>query len=201
MSSASEGRVLTAGSINTDLVVHVRRAPERGETVTGSAFATFGGGKGANQTLASVRSGAPTSILGAVGDDDFGRQRLADLERDGVDCQSVLISDKASSGVALITIEADGDNRIAYVPGATLTIGPNQAIEAINRVRPAAIMMTLELPHETMQTPDHRRAQSWRGDHSQRHSRTSSRGVIGDSSGYPDRQRNGSARTARLGKN
>ena len=152
MSSASEGRVLTAGSINTDLVVHVRRAPERGETVTGSAFATFGGGKGANQTLASVRSGAPTSILGAVGDDDFGRQRLADLERDGIDCQSVLISDKASSGVALITIEADGDNRIAYVPGATLTIGPNQAIEAINRVRPAAIMMTLELPHETMQT-------------------------------------------------
>ena len=71
MSSASEGRVLTAGSINTDLVVHVRRAPERGETVTGSAFATFGGGKGANQTLASVRSGAPTSILGAVGDDDL----------------------------------------------------------------------------------------------------------------------------------
>jgi ribokinase len=152
MSNVSGSRVLTAGSINTDLVVHVRRAPERGETVTGSAFATFGGGKGANQTLASVRSGAPTSILGAVGDDDFGRQRLADLERDGVDCQSVAISDKASSGVALITIEADGDNRIAYVPGATLTIGSERAIEAINRVRPAAIMMTLELPHETMQT-------------------------------------------------
>ena len=64
----------------------------------------------------------------------------------------MLISDKASSGVALITIEADGENRIAYVPGATLTIGPNQAIEAINRVRPAAIMLTLELPHKTMQT-------------------------------------------------
>jgi ribokinase len=152
MSNVSGSRVLTAGSINTDLVVHVRRAPERGETVTGSAFATFGGGKGANQTLASVRSGAPTSILGAVGDDDFGRQRLADLERDGVDCQSVAISNTASSGVALITIEADGDNRIAYVPGATLTIGSERAIEAINRVRPAAIMMTLELPHETMQT-------------------------------------------------
>ncbi len=152
MSNASGGRVLTAGSINTDLVVHVRRAPERGETVTGSAFATFGGGKGANQTLASVRSGAPTSILGAVGDDDFGRQRLADLERDGVDCQSVVISDKALSGVALITIEADGDNRIAYVPGATLTIDSERAIEAISRVRPAVIMMTLELPHETMQT-------------------------------------------------
>jgi ribokinase len=151
MSSASGGRVLTAGSINTDLVVHVHRAPERGETVTGSTFATFGGGKGANQTLASVRSGAPTSMLGAVGDDDFGRQRLADLEADGVDCQSVLISDRVASGVALITIEADGDNRIAYVPGATLTVEPERAIEAITRVRPSAIMMTLELPRETMQ--------------------------------------------------
>src|SRR6478609_64053 len=151
MSDTSRGRVLTAGSINTDLVAHVRRAPERGETVTGSRFAIFGGGKGANQTLASVRSGAPTSILGAVGDDDFGRQRLADLERDGVDCQGVLKSDKASSGVALITIEADGDNRIAYVPGAALTILPDHAIEAITRVRPNAIMMTLELPQKTMQ--------------------------------------------------
>jgi ribokinase len=152
MSSASGGRVLTAGSINTDLVVHVLRAPERGETVTGSAFAIFGGGKGANQTLASVRSGAPTSILGAVGDDDFGRQRLADLEADGVDCRSVQISDRVASGAALITIEADGDNRIAYVPGATLEIAPERAIEAINRVRPSAIMMTLELPPETIQT-------------------------------------------------
>jgi ribokinase len=152
MSDSSQGRVLTAGSINTDLVVHVRRAPERGETVSGSHFAIFGGGKGANQTLASVRSGAPTSILGSIGDDDFGRQRLADLERDGVDCQSVLVANNASSGVALITIEEDGDNRIAYIPGATLTIRPEQAVEAINRVRPNAIMMTLELPHETMQS-------------------------------------------------
>ena len=151
MSDVSIGRVLTAGSINTDLVVHVRRAPERGETVSGSRFAIFGGGKGANQTLASARSGAPTSILGAIGDDDFGRQRLADLERDGVDCQSVLVVDDVSSGVALITIEEDGDNRIAYVPGATRTIPPDRAVEAINRVRPAAIMVTLELPQETLQ--------------------------------------------------
>lgn len=151
MSDAPRGRVLTAGSINTDLVVHVRRAPERGETVTGSAFQIFGGGKGANQTLASVRSGAPTAILGAVGDDDFGRQRLADLQRDNVDIESVRISEHAPSGVALITIQAGGDNRIAYVPGATLTVPPEAAREAVARVRPSAILMTLELPGETIQ--------------------------------------------------
>ena len=151
MSDAPGGRVLTAGSINTDLVVHVRRAPERGETVTGSAFQIFGGGKGANQTLASVRSGASTAILGALGNDDFGRQRLADLQLDHVDVESVAISDHAPSGVALITIESDGDNRISYVPGATLTVRPEAARDAVNRVRPAAILMTLELPPETIQ--------------------------------------------------
>lgn len=151
MNDAPVGRVLTAGSINTDLVVHVRRAPERGETVTGSAFQIFGGGKGANQTLAAARSGAQTAILGALGNDDFGRQRLADLQLDQVDVQSVAISDQAPSGVALITIESGGANRIAYVPGATLTVRPEAARAAVARVQPSAILMTLELPQETIQ--------------------------------------------------
>ena len=73
--------VLVAGAINTDLVARVPRAPEAGETVTGSSFNIFGGGKGANQTLASVRSGAATAILGSLGRDDFGSQRISGLAR------------------------------------------------------------------------------------------------------------------------
>ncbi|HEX3301304.1 MAG TPA: PfkB family carbohydrate kinase, partial [Thermomicrobiales bacterium] len=75
--------VLVAGAINTDLVARLPRAPEAGETVTGSTFNIFGGGKGANQTLASARSGAATAILGSLGRDDFGSQRLADLRDEG----------------------------------------------------------------------------------------------------------------------
>src|SRR5207245_92674 len=85
----ARGGVLVAGSINTDLVAHVRKAPEAGETVTGRSFAVFGGGKGANQAVASARSGATTAMLGAVGQDDFGRQRLADLAAEGIDTGSV----------------------------------------------------------------------------------------------------------------
>lgn len=151
MSDRSTASVLTAGSINTDLVARVRRAPEAGETVTGESFAIFGGGKGANQTLASVRSGVATAILGAVGNDDFGRQRLADLQRDNVDIESVRIIDHLPSGVAIITVEDGGENRISYMPGATLGVTAEDAEKAIARVRPTAVLTTLELPPETLQ--------------------------------------------------
>ena len=146
-SGPSARPVLVAGSINTDLVARVTKAPEAGETVTGSAFAIFGGGKGANQAIATARSAAPTAMLGALGDDDFGRARRADLEADGIDTESVARSETAPSGVALIVVEeASGQNRIAYVPGATWTISPAQAQAAIERVQPAVILMTLEPP-------------------------------------------------------
>ena len=72
-----DNRILVAGSINTDLVVRARRAPDAGETVTGTSFATFGGGKGANQAVAAARAGGSVAMLGGVGADDFGRQRMA----------------------------------------------------------------------------------------------------------------------------
>jgi ribokinase len=143
--------VLTAGSINTDLVARVRRAPDAGETISGESFAIFGGGKGANQTLASVRSGVATTIVGAVGDDDFGRQRLADLRVDNVDVESVRVLDDFPSGVAMITVEEGGENRIVYVPGATLGVTAADTAAAVARVRPTAILTTLELPAEAIQ--------------------------------------------------
>ena len=119
------GPVFVAGAINTDLVARVAKAPDAGETVTGSSFAIFGGGKGANQAIAAARSGAPTAMFGALGEDDFGRQRRADLDGEGIDTNSVALSTSAASGVALIVVEEEtGQNRISYVPGATMTLTP-----------------------------------------------------------------------------
>lgn len=148
----SEARsVLVAGAINTDLVARVEHAPAAGETVTGNSFAIFGGGKGANQAIATARSGAPTAILGALGDDDFGRARRADLDAEGIDTASVARRETDPSGVALIVVEEKtGQNRISYVPGATLTICPDEARRAIARVRPAVILTTLEPVPETV---------------------------------------------------
>jgi ribokinase len=143
--------VLVAGAINTDLVARVPRAPEAGETITGSSFNIFGGGKGANQTLASARSGAATAILGSLGRDDFGSQRLADLRDEGVETSAIMIRDDAPSGVTLITVEASsGQNRIAYVPGATMTVTPEEARAAVDQLAPRVLLTTLELPAESI---------------------------------------------------
>jgi ribokinase len=145
------GPVFVAGAINTDLVARVAKAPDAGETVTGSSFAIFGGGKGANQAIAAARSGAPTAMFGALGEDDFGRQRRADLDGEGIDTNSVVLSTSAASGVALIVVEEEtGQNRISYVPGATMTLTPEQARAAVDRVRPVVVLTTLEPPPETL---------------------------------------------------
>lgn len=111
-------RVVVGGAINTDLVVRTARFPEPGETVIGETFATFGGGKGANQAIAAARLGVPVAMVGAVGADAYGEERLADLVRDGVDVTWVARRDDLPSGVALIQVDASGQNAITIVPGA-----------------------------------------------------------------------------------
>lgn len=139
-------RVLVAGAINTDLVASVTRAPEAGETVTGQRFAIFGGGKGANQAVAAARAGVATTLLGAVGDDDFGRQRQADLAADGIALDHVARREAMTSGVALIVVDEQGENRIAYVPGPTATVTAREAVAAFDAIKPDLLLATLELP-------------------------------------------------------
>jgi ribokinase len=150
-SGCGQGGVLVAGAINTDLVARVRAAPGPGETVTGRDFRIFGGGKGANQALAAARSGARTTILGALGDDDFGRQRLADLQADAVDIAHVTVLPGVASGVALIAVEDSGENRILYVPGATAEISADAAERAIRAAGPAVVLATLEPPGDALE--------------------------------------------------
>lgn len=145
-------RILVAGSINTDLVVRTRRAPEAGETVTGTSFSTFGGGKGANQAVAAARAGGHVAMLSGVGADDFGHQRLLDLEGESITISPVLVTSSAASGVALITVEESGQNRIAYVPGAGWEVRPADALAALNDWEPSIVLSTLELPRETLET-------------------------------------------------
>lgn len=144
------GLVLVAGAINTDLVATVARAPLAGETVTGTSFAIHGGGKGANQAVAVARSGGAVFLVGAIGDDDFGRARLDGLRADGIDTGWVTPHDREPSGVALILVEDGGENRIAYVPGATRTVSPSHLEAAFAGIRPSFVMATNELPHDAL---------------------------------------------------
>ena len=112
------GRVFVFGSINTDLVVYVPRLPRQGETVTGGTYASFPGGKGANQAVAAARAGAAVELHGCLGDDSFGRERLASLAETGIAVGGVRVLPGVSSGVAAITVDGEGENTIAVALGA-----------------------------------------------------------------------------------
>jgi ribokinase len=112
--------VYVFGSINTDLVVYVERLPAPGETVSGGRFARFAGGKGANQAVAASRAGARVRMHGCLGDDAFGRERLASLRAAGVSTAGVRLVAGAASGIAQIAVDRSGENTIAVAPGANL---------------------------------------------------------------------------------
>lgn len=109
--------IIVFGSLNMDLVAQVPRLPQAGETVLGNKFITVPGGKGANQAVAAARLGAPTTMVGRVGDDGFGVALCESLQAAGVATELVL-ADQGPSGVALINVDEEGENQIVVVPGA-----------------------------------------------------------------------------------
>ncbi len=110
--------VVVVGSLNLDLVVRTQRLPGPGETVSGSDYQEFPGGKGLNQAVAAARAGALVAFVGAVGDDDAGR-RLRDVVRaEGIDERWLLTVTGAPTGRALIAVDDNAENSIVVVPGA-----------------------------------------------------------------------------------
>lgn len=109
--------VVVFGSVNLDLVARVPRLPRPGETIAGTDFAMVPGGKGANQALAARRAGAAVAMFGAVGGDAFAAAALGNLVAAGVDVAGVATV-PASTGVALINVDARGENAITVVAGA-----------------------------------------------------------------------------------
>ena len=109
------------GSINLDLVARVDRLPRAGETVAGSDFERISGGKGANQAVAAARLGAKVRMIGAVGSDAFAAEALAGLEDAGVELQ---LERTGETGIALILVDADGENQIVVIPGANADVSP-----------------------------------------------------------------------------
>ena len=143
-------RVLVIGSINMDMVVNSPTMPRLGETLSGSGFATYPGGKGANQAVAAARLGAQVSMIGCVGRDDFGTALKAVLANEGVDTRWVSEVDGAT-GVASITL-CGSDNAIIVVPGANHALLPAHLDAAEQAFADADVVLAqLEVPLATVE--------------------------------------------------
>lgn len=139
--------IVVVGSLNVDYVVRVPRFPQPGETLTGVRFETFAGGKGANQACAAARLGARVQLVGQVGADPQGDWVLGQLGVAGVDMAGVGRDAGTTTGIALITVAATGQNSIVIVPGANGTIGLallQQHRAAIERAH--CVLLQLEIP-------------------------------------------------------
>lgn len=144
-------KILVIGSSNTDMVVKTSRFPQPGETIIGGEFFLFPGGKGANQAVAAARMGGQVDLIAKVGQDIFGQQAIEGFAHEGINVAYVMSDPKLASGVALITVDAAGENEIVVAPGANAALTPSD----LNRDDAAfaeadLVLMQLETPIETL---------------------------------------------------
>jgi len=138
--------IVVVGSINIDFVAEAEYIPQPGETVAGRCFETHYGGKGANQAFAVARLAHPATMIGAVGSDVFGEQLRENLVAAGVNCSAVERVE-GSSGVALISRAASGENSIIVVAGANAQVTRDYVLRHRALIENAALLLVqLETP-------------------------------------------------------
>ena len=147
---AHQGRVVVVGSINTDLVAQTTHLPFPGETLGSVRFSQAGGGKGANQAIAAARFGALVAMVGRVGDDENGGQRLDDLNTEGIDCSGITVTREQPTGLALITVSQGGQSTVVVVDGSNGELKPADVWRQETLFSDSDVVVCqLETPRET----------------------------------------------------
>jgi ribokinase len=145
------GNLVVLGSINADHILNLNSFPTPGETVTGSQYQVAFGGKGANQAVAAGRSGANISFIACTGDDDIGESVRKQLASDNIDIAPISVISGEATGVALIFVNAEGENVIAIHAGANAALSPALVEAQRDRIAQAsALLMQLESPIESV---------------------------------------------------
>jgi ribokinase len=141
MNSSKPGRILVVGSLNMDMVVRVHHHPQAGETVVGDKFSHYPGGKGANQAVAAARLGGTVGMIGKVGTDRFGDELIRSVAGDGVDAGLILRDDTSPTGVAMITVDDDGENTIVVASGANAHLEPEDISRSESAFRGVKVLL------------------------------------------------------------
>lgn len=146
------GRIVVVGSLNADLTIYTQRLPRPGETLHGEGFTVNPGGKSANQAVAAGRLGGRVSLVGAVGRDANGDMLLDSVAAAGVDVSRVRRADDVETGVAVVTVDAHGENSIVISAGANGTLAPDDVAAARDVFDGAAVVcLCLEVGLGTVQ--------------------------------------------------
>lgn len=152
---SSRGGILVLGSINMDFAIQGMRLPRPGQTVTGNSFRRGLGGKGANQAVAAARlTCSEVSLLAAIGRDAMGDEALAQLQSEPhLRTDRVMCADDSATGLALILVDAAGENMISVFPGANHRVTRKYVLEAAGSENGSAsvFLACLEVPVDAVE--------------------------------------------------
>ncbi len=139
--------ILVIGSSNTDMIIKSERFPDPGETILGGDFYMLPGGKGANQAVAAARLGGEVSFICRVGDDQFGKRSIQVYQEEHISTDNIIIDPEERSGVALISVNGDGENKIVVASGANNGF-KEEEIENVYKIisRADYVILQLEIP-------------------------------------------------------
>lgn len=144
--------IVVIGSMNTDLVIKTARMPAPGETLHGEDLQTIPGGKGANQAAAAARLGSRVAMVGRVGADQFGPHLVNNLAHQGVNTGHVRVDPGSSTGIALIMVDAQGENSILLSAGANGKVSRSDVDSASTLLSQARLLLLqFEIPMETVE--------------------------------------------------
>lgn len=145
--------ILVIGSANLDISVSVDHLPRPGETVLGGDALWTPGGKGANQAVAAARLGRRVGFVGCLGGDPAGKQLLESLDAAGVEFLGRVLPE-TPSGLAMISVSADGENLITVSPGTNARLSAGDVKRVLARTAPSVILAQFEVPLEAITGAD-----------------------------------------------
>lgn len=145
-------RIGVLGSLNVDFTVTMERFHQPGETIAGKEFFTFTGGKGGNQAVAAAKLGVRTMMAGKLGSDQNAALYLSVMRDLRIDDSAIAVAEHLPSGMALIEVDAKGDNRIVVVSGANGAVDRAYVDAVFDALLTCdVVMMQLEIPLDTVQ--------------------------------------------------
>jgi ribokinase len=145
-------KIVVVGSCNTDMVIKADRLPVPGETILGGTFFMNPGGKGANQAVAAARMGGNVTLISKTGNDVFGKQSVMLYTAENIKTDYIYSDPKHPSGVALITVDSQGENCIVVASGANAYLTPSDMDKASAEIESSdLVLMQLEIPIDTVE--------------------------------------------------
>jgi ribokinase len=145
-------KILVIGSSNTDMVIKTEKLPAPGETILGGTFLMNPGGKGANQAVAAARLGGKVTFIAKRGNDLFGNQMTGLLKKEGIETKYIVKDPDLPSGIALITVDSEGENNIVVAPGSNSSlVAEDIPAELLSSAKFKILLLQLEVPLMTVE--------------------------------------------------